>query len=150
MISAIARRVSGLALLLLLLSAPAAAQSKVPSARPLEALVKGSLMSLNDANLTGDYRVFHARLSEPFRKQYTPERLKATFKEFNEKNVDIDIVTAMTPTYEQPAFVDGEGKLLVRGFFPTEPSRVSFEMDFINGEGEWKLIRINVRVSPAH
>jgi len=148
MISAIARRVGGFALLLL--AVPAAAQITVPPARPLEALVKGSLMTLNDANLTGDYRVFHARLSEPFRKQYTPERLKTTFKEFNDKNVDIDIVTAMTPTYDQPPYVDAEGKLIVHGFFPTEPSRVSFEMDFIAGEGEWKLIRINVRVSPAH
>src|SRR5439155_6964989 len=107
MISAIARRVGGLALLLLL-ALPAAAQNKVPPGRPLEALVKASLMSLNDANLTGDYRVFHARLSEPFRKQYTPDRLKATFKEFNDKNVDIDIVTAMTPTYDQPTYIDAE------------------------------------------
>ena len=120
----------------MLLALPAAAQSKVPPARALEALVKGSLVSLNDANLTGDYRVFHARLSEPFRKQYTPERLKATFKEFNEKNVDIDIITAMTPTYDQPPYVDSEGRLIVRGYFPTEPSRVSFEMDFINGDGD--------------
>jgi hypothetical protein len=149
MISAIARRVGGF-VLLVLLAVPAAAQNTVPPARPLEALVKSSLMTLNDANLTGDYRVFHARLSEPFRKQYTPDRLKATFKEFNDKNVDVDIVTAMTPTYDQPPYVDPEGKLIVRGFFPTEPSRVSFEMDFISGEGEWKLIRINVRVSPAH
>jgi hypothetical protein len=157
MISAIARRVGAIVLLLLLAvpaaaqtAVPASAQNKVPPARPLEALVKGSLMTLNDANLTGDYRVFHARLSEPFRKQYTPDRLKATFKEFNEKNVDIDIVTAMTPTYEQPPYVDSEGKLIVRGFFPTEPSRVSFEMDFVSAEGDWKLIRINVKVSPAH
>ena len=149
MLSAIARRLGGCGLLMLL-ALPAVAQSKVPPALPLEALVKSSLMSLNDANLTGDYRVFHARLSEPFRKQYTPDRLKATFKEFNEKNVDIDIVTAMAPTYEQPPYVDSEGKLIVRGFFPTEPSRVSFEMDFVSGEGEWKLIRINVKVSPAH
>jgi len=148
MMSAIVRRV-GAFVLLLLLAGPAVAQNKVPPARPLEAQVKASLMSLNDANLTGDYRVLHARLSEPFRKQYTAERLKATFKEFNDKNVDIDIVTAMTPTYDQPPYVDAEGKLIVRGFFPTEPSRVSFEMDFISGEGEWKLIRINVKVGPA-
>jgi hypothetical protein len=147
MISAIARRVGGF--VLLLLAVPAAAQNEVPAARALEALVKSSLMSLNDANLTGDYRVLHARLSEPFRKQYTPDRLKTTFKEFNDKNVDIDIVTAMAPTYDQPPYIDAEGKLIVRGFFPTEPSRVSFEMDFISGEGEWKLIRINVKVGPA-
>jgi hypothetical protein len=148
MISAIARRVGGF-VLLLLLAVSAAAQNTVPPARPLEALVKSSLMTLNNANLTGDYRVFHARLSEPFRKQYTPDRLKTTFKEFNDKNVDIDIVTAMTPTYEQPPYVDADGKLILRGFFPTEPSRVSFEMDFVSGAGEWKLIRINVKVGPA-
>jgi hypothetical protein len=145
---AIARRVVGL-VLLLLLALPAVAQNVPPPPRPLEALVKASLMSLNDANLTGDYRVFHARLSEPFRKQYPPDRLKATFKEFNDKNVDIDIVTAMVPTYDQPPYIDADGKLILRGFFPTEPSRVSFEMDFVSGEGEWKLIRINVKVAPA-
>src|SRR5882724_11796650 len=121
MISTIVRRAAGLALLVLL-AVPAAAQ--VPAARPLEALVKSSLMSLNDANLTGDYRVFHARLSEPFRKQYTPAKLRETFKEFNEKNVDIDIVTAMAPTFEQPPFIDHEGRLVLIGFFPTEPTRV--------------------------
>jgi len=148
MTSAIVRRVGGL-VLLLVLALPAEAQNSVPPKRPLEALVKASLMSLNDANLTGDYRVLHARLSEPFRKQFSPDRLKATFKEFSDKNVDIDIVTAMVPAYDQPPYIDPDGKLVLRGYFPTEPSRVSFEMDFVSGEGEWKLIRINVKVGPA-
>jgi hypothetical protein len=146
--SAIARRV-GVLVLLLLAAGAAGAQNRVPAPRPLEALVKGSLMSFNDANLTGDYRVFHARLSEPFRKQYTPAKLKETFKEFSEKNVDIDIVTAMAPTYDQPPYVDGEGRLVLKGFFPTEPTRVAFEMDFIASDGDWKLIRINVKLAPS-
>ncbi|MFI4999831.1 MAG: hypothetical protein ACHQK9_08125 [Reyranellales bacterium] len=136
-------------MLLLLVARESVAQNTVPAARPLEALVKGSLMSFNDANLTGDYRVFHARLSEPFRKQYTPARLKETFKEFNEKNVDIDIITALTPSYDPAPFVDKEGKLIVKGYFPTDPTRVAFEMDFIPSDGDWKLIRINVRLAPA-
>ncbi len=146
--SAIARRV-GVLVLLLLAAGAADAQNRVPAPRPLEALVKGSLMSFNDANLTGDYRVFHARLSEPFRKQYTPAKLKETFKEFSEKNVDIDIVTAMAPSFDQPPYVDQEGRLVLSGFFPTEPTRVAFEMDFIASDGEWKLIRLNVKLGPA-
>lgn len=146
--SAIARRV-GVLVLLLLVAGAAGAQNRVPAPRPLEALVKGSLMSFNDANLTGDYRVFHARLSEPFRKQYTPAKLKETFREFNEKNVDIDIVTAMAPTFDQPPYVDPEGRLVLKGFFPTEPTRVAFEMDFIASDGEWKLIRLNVKLGPT-
>jgi hypothetical protein len=137
-------------LVLLLLAAPAAlAQNQVPAPKPLEALVKSTLMTLNDANLTGDYRVFHARLSGPFRQQYTPDRLRQSFREFHEKNVDIDIVCALAPLYEQPPVIDGEGKLVLRGMFPTEPTRVSFEMDFVAWDGDWKLIRINVRVAPS-
>ena len=136
-------------LVLLLLATPALAQNQVPPPKPLEALVKATLMTLNDANLTGDYRVFHARLSGPFRQQYTPERLKQSFREFHDKNVDIDIVCALAPVWEQPPAVDAEGKLVLRGIFPTEPTRVSFEMDFLAWDGEWKLIRINVRVAPS-
>jgi hypothetical protein len=147
--SAFARRVGGLVLLWLLVVPAAMAQNRVPAPKPLEALVKGSLMTLNDANLTGDYRVFHARLSGPFRQQYPPDRLKQSFREFHDKNVDIDIVCAMAPIFDQPPFVDGAGKLVLRGFFPTEPTRVSFEMDFVAWDGDWKLIRINVKVAPS-
>jgi hypothetical protein len=151
--AAIARRVGVLILLLMgterLGLEPAAAQNRVPAPRPLEALVKGTLMSLNDANLTGDYRVFHARLSPQFRGQYPPDKLKASFREFYDKNVDIDIVTAMTPVYDQPPYIEGDGRLVVRGHFPTEPTRVCFEMDFVPANVEWKLLRINVTVGPA-
>ena len=151
--AAIARRVGVLILLLMgnerLGLEPAAAQNRVPAPRPLEALVKGTLMSLNDANLTGDYRVFHARLSPQFRGQVPPDKLKASFREFYDKNVDIDIVTTMAPIYDQPPYIEGDGRLVVRGHFPTEPTRVCFEMDFVPADEEWKLLRINVTVGPA-
>ena len=134
-------------MLVLLLAMPAAqAQNKVPSERALETLVKTSLLSFNDANVTGNYAVLHAKLSKPFREQFPPERLKETFKEFNDKRIDIDVVVTYGPTYAAPPAIDAEGKLAVRGFFPTEPVRVNFELDFIPSDGEWKLIRIHVKV----
>ena len=39
---------------------------------------------------------------------------------------------------------DGDGKLTVKGFFATEPTRVNFEMDFVLAGDEWKLLRLNV------
>jgi len=59
-------------------AAPAAAQ-KVPEALEQEILIKGILMSFNDANITGNYAVFHARLAKPFRDQYSAERLGVPF-----------------------------------------------------------------------
>ena len=133
--SAIVRLVTAFALLLA--ATAVQAQNKVPSDRVLEALVKSSLLSLNDANVTGNYSVLHAKLSKPFREQFPPEKLKATFKEFSQGNADFDIIAAMPPTYEPRPVVDEDGKLVVKGSFPTEPSRLLFEL---------KLIRIHVKL----
>ncbi|MEI7870480.1 MAG: hypothetical protein WCK95_00115 [Alphaproteobacteria bacterium] len=138
------------AVVVLLLAAPAAqAQNKLPTERGLEALVKTSLLSFNDANVTGNYTVFHAKLSKPFRQQFSPEKLKETFREFAEKDIDIDIIAAMKPTYDPAPVIDGNGKLIVKGSFPTEPARVVFELDFIPSDAEWKLVRINVETKRA-
>jgi hypothetical protein len=142
--SMIVRLVATLGLLLAM--GTAQAQNKVPSERALEALVKASLLSFNDANVTGNYTVLHAKLSKPFREQFSPERLAETFKEFSDKHIDIDVIAAFTPTYQPAPSVDAEGKLLVKGFFPTEPVRVNFQLDFIPSDGEWKLIRLNVKL----
>lgn len=136
------------AFILLLGAAAAQAQNKVPSGRALEALVKSSLLSLNDANVTGNYSVLHARLSKPFREQFPPEKLKATFKEFQKNGADFDIIAAMPPAYDPGPAVDEDGKLVVKGSFPTEPSRLRFELEYIPSDGEWKLIRIYVKVDP--
>jgi hypothetical protein len=131
---------------LMLAASVAQAQNKVPSERALEALAKTTLLTFNDANVTGNYEVFHAKLSKPFREQFPIERLARTFREFNTKNLDFDIIAALKPAYDPPPRVDDEGRLLVKGSFPTEPLWVYFDLDFIPSDGEWKLIRINVKV----
>lgn len=138
------------AVVVLLLAVPAAqAQNKLPTERGLEALVKSSLLSFNDANVTGNYTVFHAKLSKPFREQFSPEKLKATFKEFADKNIDIDLIAALKPSYDPAPVITDNGKLVVKGSFPTEPARVIFELDFIPSDGEWKLVRIDVETKRA-
>ena len=133
-------------LVMALMLAPALAQNKVPSERALEALVKATLLTFNDANVTGNYTVFHAKLSKPFREQFPVERLARRFQEFNKKNIDFDVIAALKPSYDLAPKVDDEGKLLVKGHFPTEPLRVNFDLAFIPSYGEWKLISINVKI----
>ena len=108
-----------LAVMALMLAASLAqAQNKVPSERALEALVKTTLLTFNDANVTGNYEVFHAKLSKPFREQFPVERLARRFQEFNKKHVDFDIIAALKPSYDPAPKVDDDGKLLVKGYFP--------------------------------
>ena len=136
-------------LALLLTASLAQAQNKVPSERGLEALVKATLLTFNDANVTGNYTVFHAKASKPFRQQFSPEKLQETFKDFAEKDIDFDIIAAYKPVYDPPPRVDKNGRLLVQGHFPTEPARVAYDLEFIPSDGEWKLISINVKTERA-
>ena len=140
----IVRMLAGMALMLV--ASAAQAQNKVPSERGLEALVKATLLTFNDANVTGNYEVFHAKLSKPFREQFPVERLARRFQEFNKKNIDFDVIAALKPSYDPAPKVDDEGRLLVKGHFPTEPLRVNFDLAFIPSDGEWKLISINVKI----
>jgi hypothetical protein len=77
---------------------------KAPSAMAQEMLIKVSLLTFNDANLTNNYSVFHARLSKPFRDQYSPEKLAEGFKGFRDQKIDhYDLAFIMS---------DGDWKLL--------------------------------------
>ena len=144
--SAIVRLVA--TLVVLLAATAVQAENEVPTERALEALVKGSLLTLNDANVTGNYSVMHAKLSRPFREQFSVEKFRAAFKQFRVENTDYDIIAAMAPTYDPKPAIDKDGTLVVKGTFPTEPSRVRFDLEFIPSEGEWKLITIQVKMVP--
>ena len=132
----------------LLLLAPAQAENTVPSPFLQEILIKTSLLSLNDANLTGNYTVLHAKLAKPFRDQFSPDRLKKVFKTFADQKADWGLIAAKAPVATSPSVIDKRGALVVRGYFDTAPSRLTYELDFIPSEGEWKPIMLNVRVKP--
>lgn len=138
-----------LALVLALQPSPASAQ-RVPNDNVIEITIKRALASFNDANITGNYDVFHATLSRPFRQQFSADRLKDAFKAFHTQLIDISPVLALSPILSEPARIDGDGALLLKGTFETRPSRVLFDMRLLPAEGDWKLIAIHVNVVPVN
>lgn len=132
----------------LLLVVPAQAQNTLPSPLQQEILIKTALLTLNDANLTGNYTVLHAKLSKPFRDQFSPDKLKQVFKSFADQKADWGLIAAKPPVVTTPTAIDGRGALVLRGYFDTAPSRLTYELDFVPSEGEWKPIMLNVRARP--
>jgi len=136
------------ALGVMLLVSPAAAQ-KVPDKAMQEVIIKTTLLTFNDANVTNNYTVLHAKLSKPFRDQFSPERLQEAFKGFREQHVDFDLIAAKEPiASEEPAVTD-RGVLRLYGYFDTRPSQVNYQLEFIMSDGEWKPIKLNVNVKPV-
>ncbi len=131
-----------------LLVAGSAFAQGLPNPTLQEVLIKASLLTFNDANVTGNYTVLHAKLSKPFRDQFSPEQLKESFKSFAEGHLDFDIIAAkpIIPTSE--AQINSSGVLMLLGYFDTTPSRVTYDLNFIRSEGEWKLSKLNVGVKP--
>jgi hypothetical protein len=125
---------------------PTQAQPKVPDPSRQEALIKTTLLTFNDANVTGNYAVLHAKSAKPLRDQFTPAHLKQAFKEFAEKHIDFDIIAAKTPRPTQEPKVDEDGRLALEGYFDTTPNHVYYDLRYILSEGEWKPIKINIEV----
>jgi hypothetical protein len=133
----------------LLLIAPAQAEDKVPVPILQEILIKTALLTFNDANLTGNYTVMHAKMATAFRDKITPDQIKQEFKVFGDQKLDIGMVAAMQPVVSKDALINAvRGSLELRGYFDTKPSRVTYELDFLPSEGQWKLALIDVRIKP--
>jgi hypothetical protein len=131
-----------------LILGPAAAQ-RVPTPDVAESILKRNLMTFNDANITGNYEVMHARSAKQLQAKFTPAQLKEAFKFFRDEQIDIMPVLAMKPVYSKAPAIDNEGALVLDGHFETRPSRVRFNLRLLPAEGDWKMLGINVNVSAA-
>jgi hypothetical protein len=127
---------------------PADLGAVVPRDDVIEAMVKNALMTLNDANLTGNYDVFHARLHALFRQQKTAAELAAIFAGFRSVKVDLAPALVHRPIFVEPPRLDGDEKLRAKGFFETRPWRVNFDLDWGRDGNKWALLRINVQARP--
>jgi hypothetical protein len=136
--------ISTTAIAVMLASAASAQSPALPTPKVEEVMIKTSLLTLNDANLTGNYSVLHAKMARPFRERYTPDTLKQAFRSFAGHH--IDAIAAMPIVSTSAPRINDNGALLLRGYFDTTPSRLSYELDFAVSEGEWKLVTIDVKV----
>ena len=116
----------------------------LPTPKVEEVMVKTTLLTLNDANLTGNYDVLFAKMAKSFRDRFTADTLKQAFKSFAGHH--IDAIAGMPIVVSHKAEIDSRGELMLRGYFDTTPSRLSYQLDFAVSEGEWKPVTIDVKV----
>ena len=135
-----------IAVLLLTVFGRAAFAQAVPSPTVQEILIKTSLLTFNDANITGNYDVFHAKLAKPFRDKYTVEQIAQAFKGFRDGHIFLDLIAAKPPIPSEEAKVDANGRLTLKGYFDTTPSRMYYDLAYIFAGDDWQLIQINVNL----
>lgn len=126
---------------------PVAAPGVMPDEASLVALVRGAILALNQANLTGDYAVLRGLGSAGFREANSAEALAASFANLRGRGLDLGPVAVIEPRLFRAAAIDGDGYLRITGYFPSRPEQVNYDMAFEFGDGRWQLFGIGVNTS---
>lgn len=129
-------------------AAPANAQIQMPPPEAMIIMIRSSLVALSQANVTNNYQVLNALGSNNFRQANPPARLAQLFASFRSNNIDLAPVVFVTPQLSQQPKIEN-GKLRLIGFFPTQPMRVDYDLEFEPADGIWKLYGLSVNLNAA-
>jgi hypothetical protein len=123
--------------------------SQVPDGPALSILIRRTLLTLNDANLTGNYTVLRDVAAPGFQSSNNAAKLAEIFANLRNRDLDLAPVMYFDPHLVRPPEIGKNGMLRLSGFIPTRPQQVNFDMLFENGAGHWRLFGIAVNTSPA-
>jgi hypothetical protein len=141
-------------------SAPAAKPVRPPAAAPkpqpplpvsLEQalyLIRSTLLTLNDANRSGNYTVLRDLASPQFQAKNSAADLAVIFSDLRRRNFDLFAVAIAAPQLSAPPSRD-KNLLRLTGLFPTRPLQINFDLLFEDVAGKWLLFGISVQTSEA-
>jgi hypothetical protein len=136
-----------IAALLLLISLAPAFAAEIPSDDDQDVLVRTTLMTFNDANMTGNYAVFLAKASKQMQAEFTAEKLSTAFEGFRKNELFFEeVATADYDSEEKPKF-DTDGALVLAGVFKTDDMQVKYKLRFVQNTKVWKLLGIDVNAT---
>ncbi len=121
----------------------------LPPAAELQAMAKSAVLALGRAVTSRDFTELHASTAALWRRQTTPEALRGAFQSLIDQGADLSVVQATTAVLSGKPSIDGSDRLVLEGFFPSEPTRVGFTLKYIQEASAWKLVGINVQLEPA-
>lgn len=155
----IARALIALALLLSCSNGPADAQQKTlaPAAVPAQPslpvtleqalyLIRSTLLTLNDANRTGNYTVLRD-LGSPNFQANSAAQLGDIFANQRKQALDFGAVAVLDPQLTLLPQIEPNGMLHMAGFFPSVPLQVNFELLFEPANRQWKIYGVSVNLS---
>lgn len=116
----------------------------VPSQNQALYLVRATLLTLNDANRSGNYTVLRDLAAPDFQVKNTAADLSQSFSDLRRRNFDLFAAALLTPTFTKPPALDATNRLHLTGFFPTRPQQINFDLMFEVVNGQWRLFGISV------
>jgi hypothetical protein len=111
-------------------------------------LIRGAIMALQQANQTGNYSVLRDLGTPVFRERFDQTGLAMAFANLRARKVNLSPALVIAPNLSKNPELDKNGELVLVGDFPTQPSRIHFELAYLQLDGIWRLSGIAVDALP--
>lgn len=138
-------------------SPPAAPSAAEPApAQPLPVgveqalyLIRSTLLTLNDANRSGNYTVLRDLAAPDFQAHNSSADLAQIFSDLRRRNFDLYGVALLAPQLTAAPALDADKRLRLTGFFPTRPLQINFDLSFQVAGGQWRLFGVAITTPDA-
>jgi hypothetical protein len=122
----------------------------MPDDAALNILIRRTLLTLNDANLTGNYSVLRDLAAPDFQQANDPAKLAGIFAHFRKNKIDMAPIVYFDPKLVRKPALTKNGMLRLSGFIPTQPQQINFDMLFQKVQGRWRLYGIAANTAIAN
>jgi hypothetical protein len=112
-------------------------------------LIRSTLLSLNDANRSGNYTVLRDLAAPDFQARNTAADLSQSFSDLRRRNFDLYGAALLSPQLTAVPALDQRGFLHLAGYFPTRPQQINFDLLFQNVANQWRLFGIAINTPEA-
>jgi hypothetical protein len=112
-------------------------------------LIRSTLLTLNDANRSGNYTVLRDLAAPGLQAKNTAADLAIIFSGLRRRNFDLFAAAVMAPQLTAAPALDDSRMLRLSGSFPTRPLQIKFDLLFENVGGQWRLFGIAVETPEA-
>src|ERR1700749_5094973 len=116
----------------------------IPDDDAQDVLIRTTLLTFNDANMTNNYAVMLARSSKQFQSQFTADKMATAFESFRTKKLFFEEVATDEYDSSEDAKIDKEGALVLAGVFKGDELQIKYNLRFVKNDDAWKLLGINV------
>ena len=112
-------------------------------------LIRSTLLTLNDANRSGNYSVLRDLAAPDFQARNSPADLAESFSDLRRRKFDLFAAALVAPALTAAPALDAKGMLRLTGNFPTRPQQIDFDLLFQNAGAQWRLFGISVATPAA-
>lgn len=136
----------------LLSASQLAAQEDPPlsvSGPQISALIRNTVIAINQANLTGNYTVLRDLGSAGFSYGRSAATLADIFRPLRENKIDLADTVLQDPLMSEQPRLSAQGMLQLKGWFPRGRENVTFDLTYRYEDNTWRIMSVAMGVQPV-